>query len=99
MSGTYFVIPESLVALRRMLNRRAGGSRPSEGFDGRLPPALHFAATPRCGFGREESEMQYIRVRWKHALPDEPVELLSELDSESWEVRKVEVFRDGRLGF
>ena len=46
-----------------------------------------------------ESEMQYIRVRWNHDRSDEPVELWSELDGESWEVRKVEVFPDGHLGF
>jgi hypothetical protein len=43
--------------------------------------------------------MQYIRVRWNHDRSDEPVELWSELDAGSWEVRKVEVFPDGRLGF
>lgn len=43
--------------------------------------------------------MRYLRVRWFHEAPDEPVELYSELDDRSFEVRKVEVFADGRMGF
>jgi hypothetical protein len=43
--------------------------------------------------------MQYIRVLWKHTHPDDPTLLYSELDEARWEVRKVEVFRDGRLGY
>lgn len=39
--------------------------------------------------------MKYIRVRWKHPLPNEPVILLSELDDDRYEVRKLEIFRDG----
>jgi hypothetical protein len=41
----------------------------------------------------------YLVVLWKHSLADEPVELWSELDSRRLEVRKVEVWADGRLGF
>ena len=43
--------------------------------------------------------MRYIHVKWLHSHPDEPVELYSELDDRAWEVRKVEVFRDGRRGY
>ena len=43
--------------------------------------------------------MQYIKVLWKHELADEPVLLYSELDDDHWETRKVEVFRDGQLGY
>ena len=43
--------------------------------------------------------MMYLRVQWKHCLEDEPVELLSELDEARFEVRKVEIFRDGRKGY
>jgi hypothetical protein len=38
---------------------------------------------------------RYQRVLWRHALPDEPVVLYSEIDS-GLEVGKVEVYRDGR---
>lgn len=38
---------------------------------------------------------RYLKVQWHHELPDEPVWLFSELDDERYEVRKVELFRDG----
>ena len=41
----------------------------------------------------------YLRVLWRHSSPDEPVELFSELDAERFEVRKVEVWADGRTGY
>jgi len=41
----------------------------------------------------------YLRVEWKHQHPDEPVTLYSELDERRFEVRKLELFRDGRVGF
>jgi hypothetical protein len=43
--------------------------------------------------------MSYLRVGWKHQHRDEPVLLYSELDAQHWEVRKVEVFRNGRFGY
>ncbi len=43
--------------------------------------------------------MKYIRVLWHHTDSDDPIELYSEIDDQSWEARKVEVFRDGRVGF
>jgi hypothetical protein len=47
----------------------------------------------------ERRAMKYIKVQWLHEYDAEPVELYSELDEASFEVRKVEIFRDGRLGF
>lgn len=41
----------------------------------------------------------YIRVRWLHDFQDEPVDLWSELDRERFETRKLEIFRDGTVGF
>src|SRR5262245_53946624 len=43
--------------------------------------------------------MRYIKVKWIHSSPDEPVLLYSELDDDRWETRKVEVFSNGRIGF
>jgi hypothetical protein len=43
--------------------------------------------------------MKYIEVRWKHQSPDDPVMIYSELDADSWELRKVELYADGRKGF
>jgi hypothetical protein len=43
--------------------------------------------------------MSFIRVRWKHSIRTEPVLLYSELDCNRFEVRKVEVWADGRCGY
>jgi hypothetical protein len=43
--------------------------------------------------------MIYIKVRWKHDDPNNPILLYSEMDNERWEIRKVEVFPDGPLGY
>lgn len=43
--------------------------------------------------------MIYVRIGWKHQHPEEPVTLYSELDDNRWEVRKVEVFRNGDCGY
>jgi hypothetical protein len=40
-----------------------------------------------------------LRVRWKQSQPDTPILLYSELDEHRWEVRKVEVFADGRMTY
>jgi hypothetical protein len=41
----------------------------------------------------------YLYSKWKNAPVNRPAEYYSELDESRWETRKVEVFRDGRLGF
>jgi hypothetical protein len=43
--------------------------------------------------------MIYIKVRWKHDGPNDPILLYSEMDDERWEVRKVEVFSNGSFGY
>lgn len=43
--------------------------------------------------------MTYLKVLWKHNVPDDARWLYSELDDERWERRKIEVFPDGRWGF
>lgn len=43
--------------------------------------------------------MKYVKVRWIHTSPDYPVKLYSELNDELWELRKVEVYADGRADF
>lgn len=44
-------------------------------------------------------ELSYIRVWWLHSSPDDPVELWSELDPYRYEVRKVEIWADGHVGY
>jgi hypothetical protein len=39
--------------------------------------------------------MKYIRLKWNHENPDEPVWIFSELDPRGREVRKIECFRNG----
>ena len=46
-----------------------------------------------------ETLVEYILVRWVHDFPNEPIWLVSELDDERWEMRKVEVFPDGTQGY
>ena len=43
--------------------------------------------------------MTYLKVKWIHAYPDQPVLIYSELDHERWELRKVEIFSDGRIWY
>jgi hypothetical protein len=43
--------------------------------------------------------MRYIRVIWKHQDPDDPVIIISEIDADQWEHRKVEIWADGRKGY
>jgi hypothetical protein len=43
--------------------------------------------------------LQHLRISWHHDDPRDPIALYSELDPRRHEVRKVEVFRDGRLGY
>jgi hypothetical protein len=39
--------------------------------------------------------MKYVRLKWNHTNPDEPVWIFSELDSDGKEVRKIECFPNG----
>jgi hypothetical protein len=43
--------------------------------------------------------MKYLRVKWNHTNPDEPVWIFSELDEEGKEFRKLECFRNGFCDF
>ena len=43
--------------------------------------------------------MTYLKVIWKHSFGNEPVFLYSELNKERWELRKVEVFPNGKMGY
>lgn len=43
--------------------------------------------------------MTYIKVFWKHSFLDEPVLMYSELDENRNEIRKIEIYRDGMMGY
>lgn len=40
----------------------------------------------------------YISVRWIHAHPEKPTLLVSELNAARLELRKIEYFKNGRVG-
>ena len=44
-------------------------------------------------------KMTYIKVQWIHDFQDEPIFLYSELDSRRNEIRKVEVYKNDKLGY
>src|SRR5262249_38559600 len=50
-------------------------------------------------FVMELLDMRYSRVQWLHTSSADPVEIYSELDDDGWEKRKIEIFRDGALGY
>ena len=39
--------------------------------------------------------MKYVRLKWNHSNPDEPIWLFSEVNAEGHEVRKIECFQNG----
>ena len=43
--------------------------------------------------------MKYIQLRWRHANPDEPVWIFSEIEEDGREVRKLECFKNGFCDF
>jgi hypothetical protein len=43
--------------------------------------------------------MRYMYVKWVHKDPSAPVHLYSEIGDDSYERRKVEIYKDGRKGF
>ena len=43
--------------------------------------------------------MKYLKVIWMHDSSEDPIEYYSEIDSERWEHRKIEVFKDGSVAY
>ncbi|WP_148307028.1 DUF6881 domain-containing protein [Nocardia nova] len=39
--------------------------------------------------------MKYLKVKWNHQHPEEPVYFYSELSPERYEVRKIQIYGDG----
>ena len=59
----------------------------------------HLSTSPRESLVQALTSMKYIKVHWIHDFADEPEMLYSEIDSHDNEVRKVEVFKDGSMGY
>jgi hypothetical protein len=47
----------------------------------------------------DKPDGKYIKIRWKHSSPADPVLFYSEIDDDRWEIRKVEVFHDGHCEY
>ncbi len=43
--------------------------------------------------------MEYFKCKWVHNLQDEPILLFSELDEDRYETRKIEIFRNNKIGY
>ena len=43
--------------------------------------------------------MRYLHIKWVHKDPGAPVHIYSEIGDDSYERRKVEIFKDGRKGY
>lgn len=43
--------------------------------------------------------MKYMMVKWLHDFEDEPVLLYSEMDEERNELRKIEIYENGKVGY
>ena len=43
--------------------------------------------------------MEYIDVQWLHQNGEYPIRLVSELDAQRYEIRKLEFFRNGAVGY
>ncbi len=43
--------------------------------------------------------MRYLAVQWHQNCPDDPIAILSEIDDDGWEQRKVEIYADGRTDY
>ncbi len=43
--------------------------------------------------------MEYIDVEWIHKSATDPIRLVSELDNRRYEIRKLEFFPGGKVGF
>ncbi|MEU2724641.1 DUF6881 domain-containing protein [Streptomyces smyrnaeus] len=49
--------------------------------------------------GHAMRRMKCWRVHWHHDFDDEPVVMYSQIGDDDYEARKVEIFRDGRMGW
>jgi len=43
--------------------------------------------------------MKYIKVEWLHDFVDEPSDLYYEMDENRFESRKVEIYKNGKVGY
>ncbi|MEI5906970.1 hypothetical protein WAK64_07860 [Bacillus spongiae] len=43
--------------------------------------------------------MQFLKIEWIHDITDEPYIIFAELDDVGYENRKIEIYKNGRVGY
>jgi len=43
--------------------------------------------------------MKYYKIQWIHLFNDEPITIYSEVDKDMYETRKIEIYKDGKIGY
>lgn len=43
--------------------------------------------------------MQFLKIEWNHEIVDEPYIIYAELDDVGYEIRKIEIYKNGRIGY
>jgi len=43
--------------------------------------------------------MRFLKIEWIHEMADEPYLIYAELDDAGYENRKMEIFKNGRIGY
>ncbi|MBO2945983.1 hypothetical protein JJQ72_18545 [Paenibacillus sp. F411] len=43
--------------------------------------------------------MQFLKIEWIHEIADEPYIIYAELDDVGYENRKIEIYKNGRIGY
>jgi len=43
--------------------------------------------------------MKFLKIEWIHEFADEPYIIYAELDDEGYEKRKIEIYKNGRIGY
>ncbi|WP_215145145.1 DUF6881 domain-containing protein [Exiguobacterium qingdaonense] len=43
--------------------------------------------------------MQFLKIEWIHKIADEPYIIYAELDDIGYENRKIEIYKNGRIGY
>ena len=44
-------------------------------------------------------QIEFIAVQWRHHFEEEPIRIVSELDEQRMEARKLEFYKNGRVGY
>lgn len=48
---------------------------------------------------KTNKNMEYYKIQWIHNFEDEPVLIFSEVGEDKYETRKVEIYKNGKIGY